>query len=73
MIKRTLYFGNPAYLSCCNAQMVIKLPQIEQNNTLSAAFKKQEERTIPIEDIGVVVLEHHWRLQMGAKFALHLH
>jgi CRISPR-associated protein Cas1 len=26
MIKKTLYFGNPIYLSLKNAQLVIKLP-----------------------------------------------
>ena len=27
MIKKTLYFGNPVYLSLKNAQLVIKLPE----------------------------------------------
>lgn len=58
MIKRTLYFGNPAYLSLKNAQLVIKLPEVEQNSKLSLDFKKQTITTIPIEDIGVVVLDH---------------
>ena len=44
MIKRTLYFGNPAYLSVRDRQLVIKL-------------KDQEEQTIPIEDIGYVILD----------------
>lgn len=26
MIKRTLYFGNPSYLSLTNAQLVLRLP-----------------------------------------------
>ena len=29
MIKRTLYFGNPAYLSLANKQLMIRLPEIE--------------------------------------------
>ncbi len=58
MIKKTLYFGNPAYLSLNNAQLVIKLPEVESSNELPIEFKKQAERTIPIEDIGVVVLEN---------------
>ena len=29
MIKKTLYFGNPAYLSLRNNQLVIKLPEVE--------------------------------------------
>ena len=32
MIKRTLYFGNPAYLHLDNKQLVVKLPQIEKND-----------------------------------------
>ena len=58
MIKRTLYFGNPAYLSLKNAQLVLRLPEVEKNDTVSVTFKKSAERTIPIEDIGVVVLDH---------------
>ena len=30
MIKKTLYFGNPAYLSLRMEQMVIKLPEVEK-------------------------------------------
>ena len=58
MIKRTLYFGNPAYLSLRNAQLVLRLPEVDKNDTLSASFKKTAERTIPIEDIGIVVLDN---------------
>ncbi len=58
MIKRTLYFGNPAYLSLRDSQLVIKLPDIEKNDTLPEPYKKMNERTIPIEDIGVVVLDN---------------
>lgn len=58
MIKRTLYFGNPAYLSLRQSQLVLRLPEVEGNKTLSDSFKRDAERTIPIEDIGVVVLDH---------------
>ena len=58
MIKKTLYFGNPAYLSLRNNQLVIKLPEVEKNETLPETFKKQAEVTKPIEDIGVVVLDN---------------
>ena len=58
MIKRTLYFGNPAYLSLRNAQLVLRLPEVDKNDTLSASFKKTAERTIPIEDIAIVVLDN---------------
>ena len=57
MIKRTLYFGNPAYLSLRNSQIVIRLPEVETNSGLSDQFKKEATRTIPIEDIGVIVLD----------------
>ena len=51
MIKRTLYFGNPAYLSLRNGQMVLRLPEVETNGTLSERFKREAERTFPIEDL----------------------
>lgn len=46
MIKRTLFFGNPAYLSTRNEQLVVKFPAEEK-----------AEVTIPIEDLGYIVLE----------------
>jgi CRISPR-associated protein Cas1 len=46
MIKRTLYFGNPAYLSTRLEQLVITYPEAS------------EAKTTPIEDIGVVILDH---------------
>ena len=58
MIKKTLCFSNPAYLSLRNAQLVIKLPEIEKANNLTEDFKKSTEVTRPVEDIGVVVLDH---------------
>ena len=58
MIKRTLYFGNPAYLSMNNAQMVIKIPEVESAANVCEAIKKDAIRTIPIEDLGVVILDH---------------
>jgi len=41
MIKRTLYFGNPAYLSMRNAQLVVHLPEVVKNNDLPESFKKR--------------------------------
>lgn len=58
MIKKTLYFGNPAYLSLKNAQLVIKLPEVEKNDTQPESFKVQTQVTKPIEDIGGVVLDN---------------
>lgn len=49
MIKRTLCFGNPAYLSLRNGQLVIRLTD--------AATHEEVTKTAAIEDIGVVVLE----------------
>ena len=47
MIKRTLYFGNPAYLKTENEQLVAQL----QNEAV-------ETKSIPIEDIGILILDH---------------
>lgn len=58
MIKRTLYFGNPAYLSTTLDQLVVRLPVVEKNVTLPDQFKKEAHANIPIEDIGVVILDH---------------
>lgn len=58
MIKKTLYFSNPAYLSLRNAQLVIKIPAVEKNDALPDHFKQQSEITKPIEDIGLVVLDN---------------
>lgn len=58
MIKRTLHLGNPVYLGLRNGQLTMKLPEIEKNSTLPEDFKENNITTIPIEDIGVIVLEH---------------
>lgn len=58
MIKRTLYFGNPAYLSLNNAQLLLRLPEVEKNDLLPTEFKKDATVSIPVEDIGIVVLDH---------------
>ncbi len=57
MIKKTLYFGNPTYLSLRSEQLIIKLPEVEKGD-LPDSFRQEATRTIPIEDIGVVVLDH---------------
>lgn len=49
MIKRTLFFGNPAYLSLRNEQLVIKRNDPDTG--------QEVVNTAAIEDIGVVVLE----------------
>lgn len=58
MIKKTLYFGNPAYLSLSNKQLVVKIPEVENNKNLPDEFKKQSTRAIPIEDVGIIVLDN---------------
>ena len=58
MIKKTLYFENPAYLSMRNKQLVIKLPEVENNDTLPESFKEKNIKTIPIEDIGIIIFDN---------------
>lgn len=58
MIKKTLYFGNPVYLSLRNVQLIIKLPDVEKTIALPEVLKKQAEVTKPIEDIGIIVLDN---------------
>jgi len=52
MIKRTLYFGNPVYLCCQNEQLQVEIPGADM------LPKKDRTTTIPVEDIGVVILDH---------------
>ena len=54
MIKRTLYFGNPAYLSLKLKQLVVRLPQDDGEEKSENEIK----RTVPIEDRGVIILDH---------------
>lgn len=58
MIKKTLSFSNPAYLSLSQEQLVIKLPQVEKNNTLPDIIKTQSTVNIPVEDIGLVIIDN---------------
>lgn len=50
MIKRTLYFGNPAYLSLKLRQLVVSKPGVDDS-------KAEVVKTIPIEDIATIVLD----------------
>lgn len=45
MIKRTLFFGNFAYLSTKNEQLAVNFP-----------YNEKEEVNIPIEDLGYIIL-----------------
>ncbi|MDR0437965.1 MAG: type II CRISPR-associated endonuclease Cas1 [Bacteroidales bacterium] len=58
MIKKTLYFENPAYLSLKNKQLVVKLPEVENNDALPDLLKAESVKTIPVEDIGIVILDN---------------
>lgn len=40
MIKKTLYFGNPAYLSLNNKQLVIRLPEVEKAEAVPDIIKQ---------------------------------
>jgi len=57
MIKKTLCFSNPSYLSMRNKQLVIKIPQVEASD-ITDKMKQEFETTRPIEDIGVVILDN---------------
>ncbi|MES5006638.1 type II CRISPR-associated endonuclease Cas1 [Prevotella disiens] len=57
-VKLGLCFSNPAYLSLHNEQLLIRLPEVETCKGLPDCLKKETERTIPIEDIGVVLLDN---------------
>jgi CRISPR-associated protein Cas1 len=46
MVKRTLYFGNPAYLKTANDQMVFEMQDTG------------ETKSVPIEDLGLIILDH---------------
>lgn len=48
MVKRTLYFGNPAYLSLKNSQLIFR----------STKDENEEARSFPIEDLGLVILDN---------------
>lgn len=58
MIKKTIHIGNPAYLSLNHRQLVIKIPEIEKDDDLSASIKEECTRRIPTEDIGILLLDH---------------
>ena len=49
MIKRVVTIVNPAYLSLKNCQMVVRL---------SKPGEEEISVSVPIEDIGVLVMEH---------------
>lgn len=58
MIKKTLCFSNPVYLSLRDRQLVIKLPEVEKAINYPEKLKQEAELTRPIEDIGIIVLDN---------------
>lgn len=57
MIKNTICFSNPAYLSLSKEQLVIHLPGVDKSN-LPEADKQAAVITRPIEDLAVIILDH---------------
>lgn len=51
MIKRTICIENPCHLKCRNMQMVVNYEHIK-------GYENLPEKTVPVEDIGMLVLEH---------------
>lgn len=47
MVKRTLHFSTPAHLSTRNRQLVVEIRDEDRTT-----------KTLPIEDVGIVILEH---------------
>lgn len=58
MIKKTLYFGSPTYLSLRNKQIVIKLPAVEKATNVADIIRQESVVTKPIEEVGIVVLDN---------------
>lgn len=57
MIKKTLYFGNPTYLSTTNGQLVIELPEITRAN-MHPSLQNKGVITRPIEDLALILLDN---------------
>lgn len=51
MIKRTLCIETPCHLKCRNEQLVVSYNHVK-------GFETLPEKTVPVEDIGMLVLEH---------------
>ena len=89
MIKKTLYFGSPAYLTCKSEQLIIKIKEEQpefgfydyeekfEENKWKLRYKNRightpspptadspVRQTIPIEDIGIVILDH-WAITIS--------
>ncbi|MEJ5268352.1 MAG: type II CRISPR-associated endonuclease Cas1 [Bacteroidales bacterium] len=58
MIKRTLYFGNPAILSLKNNQLILKFPEVERYPEVKRLVKEPTEFSYHIPDLGILILDH---------------
>lgn len=58
MIKRTILIENHVRLSMRLGQMVITYPEVAEDETLSSAIRQQGTKTVPIEDLGVLILDN---------------
>jgi CRISPR-associated protein Cas1 len=61
MLKRTLFFSNPYYLSLKDGQLVVQAKDEAAESTFSKVLdfgKGVKPPTIPVEDIGFIVLDH---------------
>jgi CRISP-associated protein Cas1 len=52
MIKRTLCIENPAHLKCRNDQLILSYSGIK-------GMEDVPDKSVPVEDIGILILEHH--------------
>lgn len=51
MIKRVICIESPCYLKCANNQMIVSYSHVK-------GLEDRADKTVPIEDIGVLLLEH---------------
>ena len=58
MIKRILCFSNPAYLKLKLNQIVIEIPEVVYGKGVPDNLRQEGVKTAPIEDVGVVILDH---------------
>ncbi|MFZ1322634.1 MAG: type II CRISPR-associated endonuclease Cas1 [Ignavibacteria bacterium] len=70
MIKRTLYFANPAYLNFKDEQLIIQKRIFDNSENIKSEKeekvyddkylkRKTQNESIPVEDIGIVILDHY--------------
>ena len=58
MIKRILCFSNPVYLKLKLNQIVIEIPEVVYGKGIPDNLRHEGVKTAPIEDVGVVILDH---------------